>query len=94
MVSCIYSRGNLDEKENPRMWSVSKKFISSFEEMTKSFGGIKCSDIAGVDWQDKEAVKDYYSNPASSRQRCIKLVGDAAYALGELLEQEAMGKKF
>ena len=93
LVSCIYSRGNIDERENPRMWFMSKKFISRFEELTQSFGGIKCSDIAGVDWSDKEAVKEYYSNPESSRQDCIKLVGDAACALGELLEEEEERRK-
>lgn len=93
MISCIYSRGNLDTKENPRMWFMSKQFISRFEELTKSFGGIKCSDIARVDWKDKAAVKEYYSNPESSRQACIKLVGDAAYALGELLEEEEKRRK-
>jgi len=93
MVSCLYSRGNLDKKENPRMWFLSKKFISRFEELTKSFGGVKCSDIAGIDWTDKEAVKEYYSNPESSRQSCIKLVGDAAFALGELLDEEEERRK-
>lgn len=93
MVSCMYSRGNLDKKENPRMWFLSKKFISRFEEMTKPYGGIKCSDIARVDWKDKKAVKDYYSNPVSGRQACIKLLGDAAYALGKLLEEEEERRK-
>ena len=34
-------------------------------------------------------MKDYYANPESRRKICIKLVGDSAYALGVLLEQEA-----
>lgn len=88
MTSCMYSRGNLDEKENPRMWSLGKKIISCFEEMTKPFGGINCYDIAGVNWQDKAAVKQYYADEKNGRQRCIRLVGDAAYAFGEILEEE------
>lgn len=87
-ISSIYSRGNLDAKEDPRMWSLSKKFIKKFEKMTESCGGINCCDIAQVDWRDKEAVKKYYSDPESNRKICIKLVGDAAYALGELLDKE------
>jgi len=70
------------------MWAVSRKFIRKFEKLAEPYGGINCSDIAGIDWQNREAVKSYYSGPQSSRQICIKLVGEAAYALGELLEQE------
>ena len=92
MISSIYSRGNLDEKENPRMWAMSKKFMAKFEELAQPYGGINCLDIAGVDWKDKEAVKEYYSNPDSSRKACIQLVGEAAYILGELLKQEAAKK--
>ena len=88
LVSCLYSRGNLDKKENPRMWSLARKFTRLFEEMTEPFGGIECRKIAEVDWYDKDSVREYYSNPDSTRQRCIKLVGDAAFALGELLEKE------
>ena len=93
MISNMYSRGNLDEKENPLMWSLSKKFIAKFEELAKPHGGTTCLDIAGVDWSDKKAVRAYYANPFSKRKVCIKLVGEAAYILGELLEQEASNKK-
>ena len=88
-ISSIYSRGNLDEKEDPRTWSVSSKFLKNFEELTAPFGSMNCCDIAKVDWKNREAVKNYYSNPESSRKICTKLVGDAAYALGELLEQQS-----
>ena len=50
---------------------------------------MNCCDIAKVDWKNRDAVKDYYSNPESSRKICMKLVGDATYALGKLLEQES-----
>ena len=93
LISFIYSRGNLDEKENPRMWGLSKKFQQRFEELTEPYGGMNCRDIARVDWHDKTAVKNYYANPFSSRKICIKLVGEAAYILGELLEQEQAGNK-
>lgn len=88
MISGVYSRGNLEEKEDPRLWSLSSMFVSKFEELVKPCGGINCRDIAGVDWKNKEAVKEYYSNPESSRKRCTRLVGDAAFILGELLEQD------
>ncbi len=89
MISSLYSRGNLGEKEDPRVWVLSSKFMKQFKELTKPYGGMNCSDIAGVDWKNREAVKKYYSDPEGGRKRCIKLVGDAAYALGEILEQGA-----
>jgi len=88
VVSMMYSRGTLEEKEDPRMWSLGKKFMREFEKLTESFGGMNCSDIARIDWRDREAVKEYYTDPESNRRICVQLVGDAAYALGVLLEQE------
>jgi len=93
MISSMYSRGSLDEKENPRMWGLSKKFLKKFEELTEPYGGMNCRDIAAVDWNDKIAVKNYYANPFSSRKTCIRLVGEAAYILGELLELEEARNK-
>ena len=94
MISSIYSRGNLDDKENPRIWGLSKKFMKKFEEITEPYGGVNCRDIAGVDWKNKDAVKEYYSNPeSSSRKICVELVGEAACILGELLEQEEAREK-
>ncbi|MEN8232896.1 MAG: C-GCAxxG-C-C family protein [Thermodesulfobacteriota bacterium] len=89
VISSIYSRGNLDEKENPLLWSVSSKFLKKFEELAKPLGGMNCRDIAKVDWKNKLEVKNYYVNPLSTRKICIKLVGDAAYALGELIDQQS-----
>ena len=88
IISSMYSRSSLDEKENPRMWSLSRKFIKNFEELTKMHSGTNCRDIARVNWQDRDEVKKFYSNPDSRRKYCIKLVGDAAFLLGELLELE------
>ena len=87
-ISSMYSRGNLQDKENPRLWAASSKFLKKFEELTSELGGINCRDIARVDWKNKLAVKNYYVNPLSSRRICIKLVGDAAYELGRLIDRE------
>lgn len=88
LVSSMYSRGNLEEKEDPRMWALSAKFAKRFDDLAKPYGGINCRNIAGVDWGDKDAVDKYYSGPDSRRNICIKLVGETAYILGTLLEQE------
>ena len=88
VISSMYSRAGLDEKEDPRMWGLSHKFIAKFEELTEIYGGINCRDIARVNWQDRNEAKDYYSNPDSRRRDCIKLVGDAAFILGKMLDRE------
>lgn len=51
-------------------------------------GGIRCRDIARVDWRDPAAVKEYYSNPDSRFGVCAQLVGDIAAALGEIIDKE------
>ncbi len=89
VIGSLYSRSSLEEKENPRMWAATKKVMKNFEELTAEHGGIKCCQIARVNWMDRDQVKDFYGNPESRRQHCIKVVGDTAKALGELLEQEA-----
>ncbi len=86
-ISSLYSRGNLEEKEHPNMWRLSYRLTKRFEELTKEFGSINCSDIAGVNWRDREQVTAFYINPDGKRSRCIKLVEDTAYALGEILDQ-------
>mgnify|MGYP001256757169 CR=1 FL=1 len=87
LISSIYSRANLAEKEDPRMWLLSKKFMLEFEKLTQPHGGMNCRDIARIDWRDRDAVKSYYSDPDSTRRECIRLVGEAACALGRLLEE-------
>jgi len=87
-VSSLHSRGSLDEKENPRMWGVSNKLIKQFDTLTEPYGGRNCRDIARINWSDRDAVKNYYGNPESTRKDCVQLVGDLAFFLGTLLEKE------
>ena len=90
LISSIYSRGNLEEKEDPRMWRLGYKVFKNFENLTESLGSINCRDIARVDWSDKEAALDFYRNPESSFKLCTRLVGDFAFALGELLDKDRL----
>jgi hypothetical protein len=90
-LSCLYSRGTLDEKENPVMWELGDRFVKRFGELTEQQGGIRCLDIARVDWRDPAAVKEFRTNPESRRKLCVQLVGDVAQALGELMEQQTSG---
>ena len=92
LISSLYSRGSIGEKENPLMWPMGRKMVKKFEELTQAHGSINCRDIAQVDWTDSKAAKEFYSNPESRRGLCIQLVGDTAYALGVLLEEQEKAK--
>ncbi len=93
LISSMYSRGNLESKEDPRMWFLTRKLAKQFEELCKPFASINCCDIAQVDWHDKDRVKEFYKNPESRRQHCIKLVGETAYTLGKILEEDEQKSK-
>lgn len=88
VIGSLYSRGSLSEKENPRMWSATKTVLKKFEALTEPHGGINCSQIARVDWMDRDQVRDFYGNPDSRRQHCMAIVGETSVALGELLDRE------
>jgi C_GCAxxG_C_C family probable redox protein len=87
-LSSMYSRGTLDEKENPVMWEAGGRLVRKFEELTAPHGGVRCLDIARVDWKDPAAAKEFRTNPESRRKICVQLVGDVAQALGELIDQQ------
>lgn len=93
VISSKCSRASLEEKEDPRMWTLSAKFMQAFTTMTEQCGGTDCRDIARVDWKDREAVRAYYADPASRRQECIRLVGEAALVLGQLLVEDVIPTK-
>lgn len=92
LISSLYSKGSLEEQDNPLMWRLSYKLAKMFEERTAEHGGINCRDIARLNWKDKEATREFYENPESRRKHCIELVGAVAYTLGQLLEQSQAGK--
>lgn len=89
VIGTMYSRSSLDEKENPRMWAATKAVMKSFQELTEEYGGIDCGQIARVDWMDRDQVKNFYGNAESRRQHCIRVVGETARMLGEVIEKEA-----
>ena len=87
LLSSLYGKDRPEGKDHPRMWRLSYKLTKRFEDLTREYGGVDCRDIARVDWKDKEAVKVFYSGPDGRRRLCQKLVGETAYALGEILDQ-------
>ena len=80
-----FSRSREEEKEDPRMWIYTKELLKRFsEELSPNRGHILCREIAGVDWDDREQVKQFYKGEKALV--CRRLVGDTARLIGELLD--------
>ncbi len=87
LISSLYGRGNPEEKEQPGLWPLRQKLSEKFEDITREYGGIFCSNIARVNFADRDQVKAFRENPDSRRQYCAKVVEETAVALGEILSQ-------
>lgn len=82
------------QKENHKqMCSVSRAMMQKFVEIAEPYGGINCSDIAGVDWNDREAVQYFRKNPDSSRQNCVKVIKETSNCLYDLITEKIHRKQ-
>ncbi len=82
-----YSRAHSDEKENPQMWADAQELVRRFrDEVVNQGGTINCRDISCVDWTDREQAKEFYKG--DKVKKCIRIVGDTAMLVGEMLERE------
>ncbi len=82
-----YSRATIDEKENPHMWKASHELVRRFRDDVVNFNGtILCRDICGVDWSDRAQAREFYSG--EKVKKCIRIVGETALLVGEMLERE------
>ena len=93
LISSISSRGTLEEKESPDMWRLGHQLDNKFGELTSEFGGKSCSQIARVDWMDRDQVNNFYSGANGRFKHCLELAVKTTQILGEILEKEAAGKK-
>ena len=77
------------QKENHKhMCSISYAMMQKFTEITEPHGSIHCSDIAQVDWKDKEAVQNFRKNPDSTRKNCVQVVRETSNALYDLITEK------
>lgn len=88
LISSLFSRSTLEEKESPKMWKLGHMLDDRFAEITSRHGGKLCRDIARVDWSDRDQVSTFYKDKNSRRKHCNQVVEETARALGEILEQE------
>lgn len=81
-----FSRARQEEKEDPKMWDYTEELLTRFRDnIVKEHGSILCRDISRVDWNDRDQVKDFYKG--DKVQECIRIVGETARLIGELLER-------
>ncbi len=83
-----FGRGGEEEKFDRRMWGYTRELPKRFrEEIVQSHAGIRCQEIAGVDWTNREQVQSFYNG--EKLLECTRIVGDTAKLIGELLERQA-----
>jgi len=85
----VFSRSRGEEKEDILMWVYSQKFLSRFREEI-SQGSLLCRDIIGVDWKDKSQARNFHDS--EKYKKCLRITGETAKIVGEILDQYRAGK--
>lgn len=66
------------------MGRIGQEMIKDFIRITGEYGGVSCSDIARLNWQDSEAVKQFRTDPGSRRKHCVQVVRETSACLHDL----------
>jgi C_GCAxxG_C_C family probable redox protein len=82
----LFGKATPDGKDDRRMWKAAAEFYHRFEsEVVEQHASVNCSDIAKVDWRDREEVKKFYTGEGA--RECADTAGKAARILGEVIEK-------
>ena len=82
-----FGRAGEEEKFDRRMWGHTRELPKRFrEEIVQKHGSIRCSDIVGVNWRDREEVAKFRNG--EKFVECSRIVGDTAKLIGELIERQ------
>ncbi|WP_446011850.1 C-GCAxxG-C-C family protein [Candidatus Electrothrix sp.] len=73
------------QENHKQMCSVSYAMVQKFAQITEPYGSTQCSDIAQLDWKDKEAVQNFRTNPDSTRKNCVRVVRETSNVLYDLI---------
>ena len=84
-LSQKYGRGGMDEREDPRLSSLSAELYRRFG--TEVEESRFCRDITGVDFSKPEEAK-LYGTSKEKRQRCTALTGKTAEIVAEIISRE------
>ena len=74
VIGFTLGKKNIDDRDHKLLWKMSYQMVKKFEEICSEFGGTDCSDIAGVNWKDRNSVKEFYTQADSGRQNCFKVI--------------------
>ncbi len=76
------------DRDHKDMWRLSFKLVKGFEKLTQEYGGVNCSNIARVDWKDRNSVKSFYKDPNSRRRECVKVIRGTCAILQDILSKK------
>ena len=75
-------------RDHKLMWKISYKMVKEFSKITKQYGGSNCSDIARLNWTDHASVKQFYTDPDSTRHtNCVKVIRETSNYLYTLIKE-------
>ena len=91
-VGFALSKNGHDPKERARHSAqASRGVVQAFEQVSSGFGGIDCSLIARVDWEDPRDVAAFRKGADGRRDRCRLVVREAADRAAALIERHLKG---
>jgi C_GCAxxG_C_C family probable redox protein len=86
----MFSRSREEERESPLMWSYSQRFLHRFKDEIGG-GCIRCRDLIGVDWSDREQAKHFHSSEKYGE--CLRITGETARIVGEMIDRHFAERK-
>ena len=85
-LGSILGKGEPSDRDDPKMWKACFEFYKRFEtEIAGPWGSVECSKITGVDWRNRDQVRQFYKG--EDRFTCADNTGKAARLLGVSLEK-------
>jgi len=77
-------------ENHKQMSQIGQDMIKEFRRITDEYGGMSCSDIARLNWQDGEAVRRFRTDPDSRRKHCVQVVKKTSACLHDLAKKHLL----
>ena len=87
VIGFTMGKTDVKERDHRLMWKLSYRMVKKFEEITAEYGGTNCADIAGVNWKDRQDVKDFYRDTQGRRQNCVRVIRLTCEYLQQLMAE-------
>ena len=87
-IGLRFGRKREEEKEDSKLPTYTRELLKRFrEEIVKNHSGIRCVEIAGVDWRNPIERANFFRG-GEKLVECTRIVGDTAKLIGELLVRQ------